>query len=115
MTEAGLAELRRWLLETEPDLNPRNDTMLRVFLLGALTRDQARGYLTWLAQSAAEELARFKNLDASIDWNEDDLSVYGRLVLEYGKRLESLNYEWATWAASQIPDSADEGSAAANG
>ena len=110
LTDAGLAELRRWLLETEPELNPRVDTMLRVFLLGALTRGQARSYLTWLAGQAAEEAARLGELEASKDWDNDDLSRYGRLVLEYGKRLEALNEEWATWAAAQIP--ADDGARA---
>ena len=57
LTEAGLAELRRWLLETEPDLHPRSDGLLRVFLLGALTHDQARDYLAWLAARSADDVA----------------------------------------------------------
>ena len=52
LTDDGLAELRRWLLETEPEPH-RNEPMLRVFLLGALTRDQAREYLTYLEKRAA--------------------------------------------------------------
>src|SRR5580698_1967406 len=31
LTDAGLAELRHWLLETEPDLHPRSEGLLRVF------------------------------------------------------------------------------------
>jgi PadR family transcriptional regulator, regulatory protein AphA len=41
LTSNGLAELQRWLVETEPEPH-RNEMMLRVFLLGALNRDQAR-------------------------------------------------------------------------
>jgi PadR family transcriptional regulator AphA len=103
LTDAGLAELRRWLLETEPELHPRSEGLLRVFLLGALTRDQARSYLTWLVRRSAEDIAAFEAIDAAIDWNEEDLSLYGRLVLEYGKRLATMSEEWAEWAVTQVP------------
>jgi PadR family transcriptional regulator, regulatory protein AphA len=102
ITDEGLAELQRWLRETQPEVH-RNETMLRVFLLGALTREQARDYLTQLVQRAAESLAALEALDGAIDWTDDDLAFYGRLVLEYGKRLQAMNGEWATWAAAQIP------------
>jgi PadR family transcriptional regulator, regulatory protein AphA len=103
LTDAGLAELRRWLLETEPELHLRRDAILRVFLLGALTRDQAREYLTWLADRAADEATALDQLGASDVWGDDDLSRYGRLVLEFGKRLSEMSNEWASWAATQIP------------
>lgn len=108
ITEAGLAELRRWLLETQPEFHTRSDVMLRVFLLGALTHDQARDYLDWLARHNTEELAALDQLDASIDWGEEDISFYGRLVMEYGKRHAELNRQWARWAADQIPDRAEQ-------
>ena len=101
LTAAGLGELRRWLLETEPEPH-RNDALLRVFLLGAVTRDQAKEYLTWVAQRATEELAALETLDAALDWGDDDLSYYGRLALEYGKRLQAMKREWAAWAARQV-------------
>jgi PadR family transcriptional regulator AphA len=103
VTDDGLAELQRWLLETEPEPQ-KNEAMLRVFLLGALTRDQAREYMAWLAKRATENLSGLEALDGAIDWtDEDHLTFYGRLVLEYGKRLYAMNREWAAWAASQIP------------
>jgi PadR family transcriptional regulator AphA len=39
---------------TDAGLHPRSEGLLRVFLLGALTRDQARAYLGWLAERSAE-------------------------------------------------------------
>jgi PadR family transcriptional regulator, regulatory protein AphA len=104
ITDAGLADLRHWLLETEPDLHPRSEGLLRVFLLGALTRDQARGYLTWLADRSVDDIAALEALDASLRWDDEDLSLYGRLVLEFGKRLSAMSEEWAKWALTQIPD-----------
>jgi DNA-binding PadR family transcriptional regulator len=107
LTEAGLAELRRWLLETESEFITRSDVLLRVFLLGALDHDEARDYLDWLARHHAEELAALTALDASIRWGDQDISFYGRLIMEYGKRYEALNRDWARWAADQIPERAD--------
>jgi PadR family transcriptional regulator, regulatory protein AphA len=104
LTDTGLAELRRWLLETEPDIHPRSEGLLRVFLLGALSRDQARAYLNWLAKRSVEDIAALEALEASIGWDDDDdLTRYGRLVLEYGKRLSAMSEEWAKWAVTQIP------------
>jgi PadR family transcriptional regulator AphA len=106
LTDAGLGELRRWLRETEPELHPRSDALLRVFLLGALTRGQAGEYLAWLAQRATEDHAALGALEAVIDWDDnDDLTAYGRLVMEYGKRLTAMNRDWAQWAAARVTGS----------
>jgi PadR family transcriptional regulator, regulatory protein AphA len=103
LTDAGLAELRRWLLQTKPDLHPRSEALMRVFLLGALSRDEARNYLGWLADRNAEEAAALKTLEDSIEWDDQDLPFHGHLVLEFGKRLRAMTEEWARWAADQIP------------
>lgn len=102
LNEAGRLELRRWLLETQPERHPRSEALLRVFLIGALTRQEAEGYLTWLGDRAAADVGSLKALEASINWDEDDLSVYGRLVMEYGKRLWAMTEEWAQWAAAEV-------------
>lgn len=107
LTDAGLAELRRWLLETEPEPH-RNEPLLRVFLLGALTRDQAREYLTYLEHRAEKYTDALETLHTTVNWDDGGLSFYGRLVLEYGKRLQAMNAEWAAWAATQIPPAADD-------
>jgi PadR family transcriptional regulator, regulatory protein AphA len=105
LTDAGLEELRRWLLQTKPDLHPRSEALMRVFLLGALSRDEARDYLHWLADSNAKEAAALEALEDSIEWDDQDLSFHGHLVLEFGKRLRAMAQEWARWAADQVPPS----------
>jgi PadR family transcriptional regulator, regulatory protein AphA len=105
LTDAGLAELRQWLLQTKPDIHPRSEALMRVFILGALSRDEARDYLRWLAGRNAEEAAALKALEDSIEWDDQDLSFHGHLVLEFGKRLRAMTEEWARWAADQIPSS----------
>lgn len=102
IAEAGRAELRRWLAETKPRRNVRSEVLLRVFFLGQLTREEARGYLSDLAAAWATEEAALHELSRSIDWDDDDLSVYGRIALEYGLRFNVMRREWAEWAAEQV-------------
>jgi DNA-binding PadR family transcriptional regulator len=102
LTADGLAELRRWLSETEPEPPRRSDTLLRVFFLGLLDRVPAQGYLSGLAASAAGEHRALVELESSIDWGDDMLSVNGRLALEFGLRFSAMREEWARWAVEQI-------------
>jgi DNA-binding PadR family transcriptional regulator len=101
LTDPGLAELRRWLTETEPQ-RTRSDVLLRVFFLGVLTPQQARDYLDGQAAQAAGLHAELTKLDQSIDWDDANLSVYGRIALEYGQRLAAMQQEWAEWARTQV-------------
>lgn len=102
VTGAGRAELHHWLAETEPDRVRRSETMLRVFFLGLMTAPEATAFLGLEAARAAEEGAALRELEESVDWGDDPLSVHGRLALEYGLRLSAMQEEWARWAAGQI-------------
>ena len=42
ITPDGRAELRRWLVDTEPDRSARNEPLLRVFFLWVLPDEEAR-------------------------------------------------------------------------
>ncbi|GGN65397.1 PadR family transcriptional regulator [Streptomyces albiflavescens] len=102
ITDEGLAELRHWLTETRPQRNTRSDVLLRVFFLGVLTPEQARGYLAELIEMSDQGYENLRRLMESVDWDDDDLSVYGRIALEYGLRFNAMRREWAEWAAGQI-------------
>ncbi|MFE1882513.1 PadR family transcriptional regulator [Streptomyces diastatochromogenes] len=102
LADAGMAELRHWLTETKPQRNTRSDLLLRVFFLGVLRPEQARAYLTELVELSAHEHEQLRQLDEAIDWDDDNLSVYGRIALEYGLRFNAMRREWAEWAAAQI-------------
>ncbi|MFC1438677.1 helix-turn-helix transcriptional regulator [Streptacidiphilus sp. N1-10] len=103
LTEAGLAEIRHWLLETEPELHPRSESLLRIFLLGALSREESENYLRWLTEASGKEVATLEAIEAtSADWPDTDLAEYSGLALEYGKRLWLMTEEWSTWAADQV-------------
>lgn len=102
ITEWGLAELRSWLIDTRPDRTRRSETLLRVFFLGVLSRVEAITYLSLEADRAAAEHEELEGLEASVDWGDDQISVYGRLALEYGQRLTAMQQEWAEWARDQV-------------
>ncbi len=102
ITEAGLEELRHWLIEVEPGGPPRSAGLLRVYFLGSVAPEQARGYLATLGEAGREREARLEELEGTIDWGEDNQSLYGRLVLEWGKRFSAMQREWAEWAVKQV-------------
>lgn len=102
LADEGLAELRHWLTETKPQRNTRSDILLRVFFLGVLTPEQARGYLAELIELSDQGYQGLRRLEESVDWDDGNLSVYGRIALEYGLRFNAMRREWAEWAAGQI-------------
>jgi PadR family transcriptional regulator, regulatory protein AphA len=102
LTDDGLAELRRWLTETEPQRNVRSEVLLRVFFLGVVSREQAQSYLADLATRFATEENTLRELENAVEWDESDLSLYGRIALEYGLRFNAMRREWAEWAADQV-------------
>jgi DNA-binding PadR family transcriptional regulator len=102
ITDEGLDELRRWLTETEPQPNARSETMLRVFFLGVLSRDEACAYLAHVHDLSTGVVENFRRLAESITWDEDAFSLYGRLVLEYAMRFHEMRQEWAQWAMEEV-------------
>ncbi|QMU78753.1 PadR family transcriptional regulator [Streptacidiphilus sp. PB12-B1b] len=102
ITDSGRAELVHWLADTEPNRVRRNETLLRIFFLGNLTRDQAVGYLEQEAEVISRRDERFREIERTADWEADDLAVHGRLALEYGLRLDAMHREWTDWAVAQL-------------
>ncbi len=105
LADEGLAELRHWLTEVEPQPVRRSDVLLRVFFLGVVTREQAHAYLSGLARTNAEDYKELLELERTIDWSDGDLSTYGRIAMEYGLRFHTMRLEWAEWAADQLKGS----------
>lgn len=103
VTEAGLAELRHWLTETDPaPLAKRSEMLLRVFFLGQIRPEQARAYLRRQAEIGEERSRRLAPLKELVGQTEDDLSLYGRLALEWGLRFSDMQREWALWAEKEV-------------
>ncbi|WP_275463825.1 PadR family transcriptional regulator [Streptomyces noursei] len=102
ITHDGLTELRHWLTEVAPIGQQRHDALLRVFFLGILTPLEARTYLLTQAEAAARAHETYKQVDESTEWDDEMISVYGQIALEYGLRLSATMEEWARWAADEV-------------
>ena len=102
ITNAGRAELRRWVANPQDDPPFRSAGMLRVFLLGEVPPGQAREHVVAMAAQADAEVERLRELRDSIDWTEDDESFYGYAALERGLRTHAMEAEWARWLLSEI-------------
>ncbi|MEV4010801.1 PadR family transcriptional regulator [Nonomuraea angiospora] len=102
ITEAGLAELRDWITEVEPTRVPRSDMLLRVFFLAQVSPEQARGYLRHQVEHVRKHVEHLEGIREFLENRDDNLSVYGRISLEYGLRVGKAQQEWAEWAEGQI-------------
>ncbi|MEV0148845.1 MULTISPECIES: PadR family transcriptional regulator [unclassified Nonomuraea] len=101
-TDSGREELRRWLVEEEPKPAQRDGTLLRVFFLGQLEPEQARAYLRDRAALMGERRDELAALQEQVPWGEDNLSFYGRLTMEYGRRFFAMRKEWSEWAEAEL-------------
>ena len=92
VTQAGREELRRWLMETEPNRAQRNETALRWFLVFRLEPEQRRAVLEreleFVEAAAAERRALTDKLDA-----EGKTGGF-RPVLELGARVDPAMIGW---------------------
>jgi DNA-binding PadR family transcriptional regulator len=102
ITDAGRAELRRWVMNPQDDPPLRSSGLLRVFLLGEIPSDQARAHAIAMAEHAAAEVKRLEALRDSIHWTDDAAAFYGRAALEYGLRLNAMQAEWANWLVTEV-------------
>jgi PadR family transcriptional regulator, regulatory protein AphA len=109
ITTAGLAALREWVGYPGPDQPRRSELLLRVFFLGVIPTDQARDYLADRAKRADAQHELLRRRESTLDWDDDMLSVNGRLALEYGLRLSAMEADWARWAQQHLatPTQAD--------
>ena len=102
ITEAGRAELRRWVANPPADPPFRSAELLRVFLLAEIPRDQAHEHMAAMAERADAEVKRLEELRDSIDWTDSDGLFYGRAALEYGLRMYAMQADWARWLVNAI-------------
>src|ERR1044072_5386855 len=72
ITDAGRAELRRWVTDPQEDPPFRDAGLLRVFLLGEVTEAHAREHVVAMREHAKGEVKRLEELRASIDWTDDE-------------------------------------------
>jgi DNA-binding PadR family transcriptional regulator len=108
VTDAGRAELVRWITSPQDDPASRRPDLLRVFLLDEIPVEDARTYVMAFAEHADSELKRLEQLRDSIDWCESGDVFYGRAALEYGLQNAVMEAQWARWLINAIDERADD-------
>ena len=105
-TDAGRAELARWVANPNDDPPRRRPDVLRVFLLSEVQAADARAYATSFAAKAEEDLKTYEHIRDSAPWRDDDADFYGRAALEYGLRNAAMELQWAQWLVAAIDERA---------
>lgn len=103
VTEAGKAELRRWMFDPPTHRKVRNETVLRMFLISALDPDDAIAYLHLVAEhtkAEADELRAVRATSGPVTQGGD--AGFGLLAAEYGLRQYDAVHDWALWAIDQL-------------
>jgi PadR family transcriptional regulator, regulatory protein AphA len=101
LTEAGFAEVRRWLRDTEPDRRVRSEATLRPFFLWLLEPEEAVSQLEaerayW--RGILDELETIREEPTGTDRKARTF----RIVLEGGIRTITARLEWLEWAIAEV-------------
>jgi DNA-binding PadR family transcriptional regulator len=94
ITDAGLAEVRRWLRETEPSRTVRNEAVLRLFFLWLLEPEEAEAYLRGEAEQARATLEELERIAEQEDPDTPKTRAY-RTALELGLHTARARLAWA--------------------
>ena len=89
LTDAGRAELRRWLLDPPPQGGVRNETVLRMFLVQSLEPADARLLLEGIAEHCEAELEQLRPTMVARD-------------AEAGVRQYEAVAGWARWSLERL-------------
>ncbi len=104
VTDAGRAELVRWINNPQEDPPWRRPDLLRVFLLEYASTDDARAYVATFAELATSDLNRYERIRDSVPWGDDDAYFFSRAALEYGLRDAVMKADWARWLLTAIDE-----------
>jgi DNA-binding PadR family transcriptional regulator len=105
-TEAGVAEVRRWLTSTEPDHTIRLESLLRSAFFWLMTPAELADYLDREAAYYHAVAAKYRDLAAAKDRGEFGASPQTkslRMAVEAGRRVIEALGDWADWAKQAPP------------
>jgi len=92
ITEAGKAELERWL--TDPDLESgvfRDPALLKICLL---RRGALPGAAKWISAELGRHVDVLKEAERWLEGNADRIPKYARIVAEFGLDVQKLRVRW---------------------
>jgi DNA-binding PadR family transcriptional regulator len=100
-TDAGIAELRRWITEVEPARGIRNETLLRVFFAYLVDPADAEAFLRRQADEYRRQLAMLERIAAEGPPKTPSERA-SSLTLDAGIRASKARIEWAEAAINEV-------------
>lgn len=111
ITGDGRDQLRHWLLTPPAGTGGvRNEYVLRLFLLSALDRNEARAMLEHTISHSTEQLEAISKNYADAIADGGPARGHGALAAQYGIRVYQATIDWARWAIDQIDTDTSFGS-----
>jgi len=109
VTDAGRAELRRWMFSPLGDSPPRNEFALRLFLLSSLDLADLRVLVDRMASASDEEAVELTHTIKEIEdaTPPGQPQGYARFAAEFGRRYYELQRDWARWVLEQLEHKRD--------
>jgi DNA-binding PadR family transcriptional regulator len=101
LTDAGLAEIRRWLRETEPDRRVRSDAALRTFFLWLLEPEEAERQLESERAYWRAVLDEFERIRSEPTGSVKKARTF-RIALEGGIHTVEARLEWLDSAIEEV-------------
>jgi DNA-binding PadR family transcriptional regulator len=105
-TEAGIAEVRRWLTATDVDHTLRLEPVLRSVFFWLMTPEELAAHLEQEAAFYYDLAHKYRELAAAKDrgeYGDSPQTKSIRVTVEAGLRLHQALGDWATWAGSHQP------------
>ena len=103
ITEQGLAEVRRWLTQTEVDHTMRLQPILRSVFFWLMSREELQRHLEHESEyyrTAAEQYAALAAAKDRGEFGDTSQTRALRIAAEAAIRLHTALAEWAEWAQS---------------
>ncbi len=99
ITDAGREALREWLLQSESQIEMRDQGILRIFFSGPLTKEERLTKIRQLREERAANLAVLKAIEVPPEAVTEQMPD---LVLNYGLGLHQYVIDWCDWATKQL-------------
>lgn len=100
ITDAGKAELLRWLSESETGLSARIPVLMRVFFFGERSKEENLAYFKRLQEECRQYLAAMEPIGESVQLYSQMLDApqkaeYWQMTADFGKRTMQMYIDWA--------------------
>nr|BFE65218.1 helix-turn-helix transcriptional regulator [Dactylosporangium thailandense] len=104
VTEPGREELRRWMFSPLGETPPRNEFVLRLFMLSSLEVPDVKVLAEQMAGASDAEVAELDHVIKQMDEAAaaGHAQGYSRYAAEFGRRYYALQRDWARWVVEQM-------------